>query len=127
MTSDPEELLSLLRECFRKGTATPASGFDHGLLDKIDEVLGIKIDLKAPPPDRLRLGDIWEFEYEYRPKGKKRLVTERMHFRVVGWSETEGLFRLEARDGEFVVYETRFCPGWYEGLAKRVLWGGSQD
>ena len=59
-------------------------------------------------PDRLRVGDIWEFETEVKERGKMKPRT--MQWRVVQWHAGELAWQLQSLDGKHFTYLMDFAP-----------------
>jgi hypothetical protein len=65
-------------------------------------------------PDRLRVGDIWEFWTEVNIKGKPKPVEILLQWEVVGWHNGEYAWELQSLDGKHKTYLMEFAPSYEE-------------
>ena len=65
-------------------------------------------------PDRLRVGDVWEFWTEVNVKGKQKPVEILLQWEVVGWHNGEYAWELQSLDGEHKTYLMEFAPSYEE-------------
>jgi hypothetical protein len=65
-------------------------------------------------PDRLRVGDVWEFWTEVNIKGKTKPVDILLQWEVVGWHNGEYAWKLQSLDGEHKTYLMEFAPSYEE-------------
>jgi hypothetical protein len=75
----------------------------------------VESEPSAERPNRLRVGDIWEFWTEVRVKGKKKPVEKLMQWEVIGWHEGQYAWELLSLDGEHREYLMEFAPS-YEDM-----------
>ena len=65
-------------------------------------------------PDRLRVGDVWEFWTEVNVKGKQKPVDKLLQWEVVGWHDGQYAWELQSLDGEHRTYLMEFAPSYEE-------------
>lgn len=65
-------------------------------------------------PDRLRVGDVWEFWTEVNMKGKQKPVDKLLQWEVVGWHDGQYAWELQSLDGEHRTYLMEFAPSYEE-------------
>lgn len=65
-------------------------------------------------PDRLRVGDVWEFLVEVNVKGKRKPVDKLLQWEVVGWHDGQYAWELQSLDGEHRTYLMEFAPCYEE-------------
>jgi len=65
-------------------------------------------------PDRLRVGDVWEFLVEVNVKGKRKPVDKLLQWEVMGWHSGECAWELQSIDGERKTYLMEFAPSYEE-------------
>ena len=65
-------------------------------------------------PDRLRVGDVWEFWTEVNIKGKTKPVDILLQWEVVGWHNGEYAWELQSLDGKHKTYLMEFAPSYEE-------------
>ena len=70
--------------------------------------------LKTNSPDRLRAGDIWEFEMDLPIKGKRKPIAQLSQWRVIGWHQGECAWQLKTIDGKHTTYLMEFAPSYEE-------------
>jgi hypothetical protein len=69
---------------------------------------------KEPRPNRLVVGDIWEFETDVKVKGKRKLQTVTLQWEVKGFHYGECAWQLESLDGEHYIYLWEHAPQYEE-------------
>lgn len=65
-------------------------------------------------PDRLRVGDVWEFWTELHVNGKRKTVDKLLQWEVKGWNNWEYAWELQSLDGEHKTYLMEFAPCYEE-------------
>ena len=65
-------------------------------------------------PDRLRVGDVWEFWTEVNIKGKPKPVEILLQWEVVGWHNGQYAWELQSLDGKHKTYLMEFAPSYEE-------------
>lgn len=65
-------------------------------------------------PNRLRAGDMWEFEMEVYVKGKQKPVDMLLQWEVIGWHNGQYAWELQSLDGEHKTYLMEFAPSYEE-------------
>ena len=65
-------------------------------------------------PDRLRVGDVWEFLTEEHVKGKRKPEDKLLQWEVKGWHNGEYAWELQSLDGEHRTYLMEFAPSYEE-------------
>lgn len=84
---------------------------------------------EEPPPDRIRTGDIWEFEAEVLVKGSSKRKPMTLQWEVVGWHSGELSWQLKCLDDRVrspqYIYVLTHEPQYAE--MTRIKWGGSND
>lgn len=84
---------------------------------------------EEPPPDRIRTGDIWEFEAEVLVKGSRKMKPMTFQWEVVGWHSGELSWQLKCLDDRVrspqYIYVLTHEPQYAE--MTRIKWGGSND
>jgi len=65
-------------------------------------------------PDRLRVGDVWEFWTELHVNGKRKTVDKLLQWEVKGWNNWEYAWELQSLDGEHKTYLMEFAPSYEE-------------
>jgi len=65
-------------------------------------------------PDRLRVGDVWEFWTELHVNGKQKTVDKLLQWEVKGWNNWEYAWELQSLDGEHRTYLMEFAPSYEE-------------
>ena len=81
----------------------------------------------APPPNMLRPGDVWEFEYEVRIKGRKKPAVKLFQWEVKSWSNAEMAWHLQSLDGDHHTWLMTHEPSYSADLMRRISWGGVRD
>lgn len=83
---------------------------------------------KEPEANRLRLGDIWEFEMDVALKGKKRRQPLTLQWKVMAWFDGDRTYQLKCLDARVaeILYFNTFDPELYPDM-NRIKWGGSYD
>jgi len=83
----------------------------------------------APPPDRIRTGDVWEFETDVLVKGSRKMKPMTLQWEVVGWHHGELSWQLKCLDEKVLkpryIYLLTHEPQYTE--MTRIKWGGSND
>jgi hypothetical protein len=69
---------------------------------------------KEQRPDRLVVGDIWEFETDVKVKGKRKLQTVTLQWEVKGFHHGECAWQLESLDGKHYIYLWEHSPQYEE-------------
>jgi hypothetical protein len=72
------------------------------------------ISVKEQRPDRLVIGDIWEFETEVKVKGKRKLQAVTLQWVVKGYHPGECAWQLQSLDGQHYVYLWEHAPQYEE-------------
>jgi hypothetical protein len=85
-------------------------------LEAIDEKLEERspISVKEQCPDRLAIGDIWEFETEVKVKGKRKLQAVTLQYEVKRFHHGECAWQLQSLDGQHYVYLWEHAPQYEE-------------
>ena len=65
-------------------------------------------------PDRLCVGDVWEFLTELHVNGKRKTVDKLLQWEVKGWNNWECAWELQSLDGEHRTYLMEFAPCYEE-------------
>ena len=63
-------------------------------------------------PDRLKAGDIWEFETDVKIKGK--IKPQKMQWQVMLFHQGELAWQLKSLDGKYLTYLLEFSPQYEE-------------
>ena len=66
-------------------------------------------------PNRLRVGDMWEFWTEIHVKGKRKPVEKLLQWEVIGWHNGQYAWELLSLDEEHREYLMEFAPS-YEDM-----------
>jgi hypothetical protein len=69
---------------------------------------------KEQRPDRLVIGDIWEFETEVKVKGKRKLQAVTLQYEVKRFHHGECAWQLQSLDGQHYVYLWEHAPQYEE-------------
>ena len=84
---------------------------------------------EEPPPDIIRVGDIWEFEADVLVKGSRKVKPMMLQWEVVGWHHGELSWQLKCLDEKVLkpqyIYVFTHEPQYTE--MTRIKWGGSND
>lgn len=84
---------------------------------------------EEPPPDRIRAGDIWEFETDVLVKGNRKMKPMTLQWEVVGWHHGELSWQLKCLNEKVLspqyIYLLTHEPQYTE--MTRIKWGGSND
>lgn len=72
------------------------------------------VSVKEQRPDRLVVGDIWEFETDVKVKGKRKLQTVTLQYEVKGYHPGECAWQLQSLDGQHYVYLWEHAPQYEE-------------
>lgn len=83
------------------------------LLDRAQAALA-EPEPSTERPDRLRVGDVWEFEIEIYVKGKRKPIGKLLQWEVMGWHNGQYAWELQSLDGEHKIYLMEFAPGYEE-------------
>lgn len=97
--------------------------------DSADERQGTELTPTVEPEaNRLRLGDIWEFEMDVVLKGKKRRQPLTLQWEVTAWFDGDRTYQLKCLDARVteILYLNTFDPGLYPDM-NRIKWGGGYD
>jgi len=88
----------------------------HGLIDETRAYLEERspVSVKEQRPDRLVVGDIWEFEAEVKVKGKRKLQAVTLQYEVKGYHPGECAWQLQSLDGQHYVYLWEHAPQYEE-------------
>lgn len=82
-----------------------------------------------PLPDRIRPGDIWEFETDVLVKGSRKMKPMTFQWEVVGWHHGELSWQLKCLDEKVLepryIYLLTHEPKCTE--MTRIKWGGGYD
>jgi hypothetical protein len=70
--------------------------------------------VKPEPPDRLIVGDIWEFKVDVKIKGKRKLVARKLRWEVIKYHRGQCAWQLVALDTTDAVYLLEFAPQYKE-------------
>jgi hypothetical protein len=87
--------------------------FDNRLAKRARAVLA-EPEPSTDRPDRLRVGDVWEFWTEVNIKGKTKPVDILLQWEVVGWHNGQYAWELQSLDGEHKTYLMEFAPSYEE-------------
>ena len=90
-----------------------AVGYVAGLLTRARAALA-EPEPSTERPDRLRVGDVWEFWTEMNVKGKQKPVDKLLQWEVMGWNNWEYAWELQSLDGEHRTYLMEFAPSYEE-------------
>jgi hypothetical protein len=80
----------------------------------LEEIAPVRV--KEQRPDRLVVGDIWEFETEVKVKGKRKLQAVTLQWVVKGYYPGECAWQLQSLDEQYYVYLWEHAPQ-YEEMA----------
>jgi hypothetical protein len=95
---------------------TPSDFIDTdgwGFFEKIRAAL-TEPEPSTERPNRLRVGDVWEFETEIHVKGKRKPINKLLQWEVMGWHNGQYAWELQSLDGEHKTYLMEFAPGYEE-------------
>jgi hypothetical protein len=95
---------------------TPSDFIDtdgYGVFAKIRAALAEPEPL-VERPDRLRVGDVWEFLTELHVNGKQKTIDKLLQWEVKGWNNWEYAWELQSLDGEHRTYLMEFAPSYEE-------------
>jgi len=70
--------------------------------------------VKEQRPDRLIVGDIWEFETEVKVKGKRKLQAVTLQWEVKGFHHGECAWQLQSLDEQHYVFLWGSAPQYEE-------------
>lgn len=107
MTDYKQLCIELINELNGYKVAHPQH--DTELIDRARAALAQPKPLKERP-NRLRVGDMWEFWTEVPVKGKKKPVEKLLQWEVVGWHNGQYAWELVSLDGEHKEYLLEFAP-----------------
>ena len=97
-------------------TPTPSDFTDtdgFGVIEKIRDAL-TESELPVERPDRLRVGDVWEFKMELHVNGKQKAADTLLQWEVMGWNNWEYAWELKSLDGKHTTFLMEFAPSYEE-------------
>lgn len=72
------------------------------------------VTIKEQRPDRLVVGDIWEFETEVMKKGKRKPQVATVRAEVKGYHPGECAWQLQSLEGDYYFYLWEHAPRYEE-------------
>lgn len=113
--SDPRDLIQRLADALHQHTCL-YEGYEDTLVTEARAFLEktYPVTVEKQRPDRLVVGDIWEFETELRVKGKRKPQTVTVQAEVKGYHFGECAWQLQSLDGDHYFYLLQYAPQYEE-------------